>query len=271
MKQLSNEELRQFQIQILDDVHEFCEKKGLSYSLAGGTLLGAVRHKGYIPWDDDIDIMMPRYDYEILMAEFQNHKKEYLVHGMNISNGERLNAFYGKVSLKNTYIKETNKIFDDGLELGINIDIFPIDDLRYSKPIVNKYLGFLLRFFKRLYLTQFKSVTKSKGSGRYFLYLAKYLSKILAPLCNFMFSVFITRTSDKVNYRVSLGSRYIERDIFPAFLYDSYREVSFEGKLYKCIKDKDLYLKQIYGDYMTIPNVSNQVNHGSIGFVLSSE
>ena len=64
MKQINIEEIRKLQISILLYVHEFCKKNNIRYSLSGGTLLGAVRHKGYIPWDDDIDIMMPRPDYE---------------------------------------------------------------------------------------------------------------------------------------------------------------------------------------------------------------
>ncbi|NEU24358.1 LicD family protein, partial [Vibrio parahaemolyticus] len=74
MKKLTFEQLRSVQMSILDRVHLFCERHDLEYSLAGGTLLGAIRHKGYIPWDDDIDIMMPREDYEYLL---QNFAKEY--------------------------------------------------------------------------------------------------------------------------------------------------------------------------------------------------
>ena len=67
-------ELRQIQMDILDDVHRFCEANGLRYFLSSGTLIGAVRHKGYIPWDDDIDIYMPRQDYEQFLKTYQDKR-----------------------------------------------------------------------------------------------------------------------------------------------------------------------------------------------------
>ena len=76
MKQIFIEEMRKLQISILLYVHDFCKENNIRYSLSGGTLLGAVRHKGYIPWDDDIDIMMPRPDYERFVNEFNVNNKE---------------------------------------------------------------------------------------------------------------------------------------------------------------------------------------------------
>ena len=76
MKQIDIEEIRKIQVSILSYVHDFCKKNYIRYSLSGGTLLGAVRHKGYIPWDDDIDIMMPRPDYERFVNEFNENRKD---------------------------------------------------------------------------------------------------------------------------------------------------------------------------------------------------
>ena len=72
-------ELRQIQMGILDDVHRFCEANGLRYFLSSGTLIGAVRHKGYIPWDDDIDIYMPRQDYEQFLHDFHDETGHFRV------------------------------------------------------------------------------------------------------------------------------------------------------------------------------------------------
>jgi LPS biosynthesis protein len=78
MKQITDiHELRSIQMGILDDVHRFCEAHGIRYFLSSGTLIGAVRHKGYIPWDDDIDIYMPRVDYERFLKTYQDEKGIY--------------------------------------------------------------------------------------------------------------------------------------------------------------------------------------------------
>ena len=72
MKAISQEEIRSIQIAILNSVDAFCRKNNLKYSLAYGTLIGAVRHKGFIPWDDDIDIIMPRPDYDRFVAKYKD-------------------------------------------------------------------------------------------------------------------------------------------------------------------------------------------------------
>ena len=74
MKRLTHKELQDFSLEILTDIADFCEKEGLKYSLAYGTLLGAIRHKGFIPWDDDIDIIMPREDYNRFRETYKNRK-----------------------------------------------------------------------------------------------------------------------------------------------------------------------------------------------------
>ena len=78
-REIALDELKRIQIEILDEVHAYCEKNHLTYFLSSGTLIGAVRHKGYIPWDDDIDIYMPRNDYEEFLDSFNESEKEYRV------------------------------------------------------------------------------------------------------------------------------------------------------------------------------------------------
>lgn len=79
MKPITTHELRKIQIEILKSIHNYCQENNLRYSLAYGTLLGAVRHKGFIPWDDDIDIMMPRPDYEQFLKGYRGYNEFYQV------------------------------------------------------------------------------------------------------------------------------------------------------------------------------------------------
>ena len=120
MRKVDKGELKRIQLEILDDIHAFCESSGIGYSISFGTLIGALRHGGYIPWDDDIDLMMERDDYERFIRTFRSDKCEVL----ELRKVDWCNELFVKVVRKGTMMKDT--VF--GRELwGINIDIFPMD------------------------------------------------------------------------------------------------------------------------------------------------
>ena len=121
-------ELRSIQMGILDHVHDYCERHGLRYFLSSGTLIGAVRHKGYIPWDDDIDIYMPRQDYEQFLRNFLDGTGHFRV--LAPSPWERAGGeipyyyTFAKVVDTRTLMVETET---KGFEIGVFMDIFPVD------------------------------------------------------------------------------------------------------------------------------------------------
>ena len=121
MKMVTMDESRNIQLNILREIHKICEENNLRYYLAYGTLLGAVRHKGFIPWDDDIDIVMPRPDY----IRFFEIAKSDTCDFYSIEKNDEYIYSFGKASRKNTVI------IPDGMrckiELGISVDIFPLD------------------------------------------------------------------------------------------------------------------------------------------------
>ena len=137
MKSVNVNELREIQLSILDSVAEFCEKNNIKYFLAYGTLIGAVRHKGYIPWDDDIDIIMPRTDYEKFINDFNNFSNDYKVYTVN--NTEWFPFPYAKVSYENSIIKELSDNMKNH-NIGINIDLFPIDGVPKDEKLIKKHL-----------------------------------------------------------------------------------------------------------------------------------
>ena len=121
MKEIGLKELRDLQLDILQNVHDFCVAHGIHYSLAYGTLLGAIRHKGYIPWDDDIDIAMLRPDYEKFMREYKDEVYRFCECRLD----KDIHIGFGKVEDTRTIIIEAGNTKN----LGVTIDVFPIDDL----------------------------------------------------------------------------------------------------------------------------------------------
>ena len=124
MKTISTEELKRIQLDILLVFHDFCIENGLEYSLFAGTLIGAVRHKGYIPWDDDIDICMTRPNYEKFIHSFNGHFPNYYVAAPELD--WNYYAPYANVCDNRTLLLE-GKNGHNGQEIGVKIDIFPID------------------------------------------------------------------------------------------------------------------------------------------------
>ena len=143
---LDSQELRKLQLNILNiylDIQEFCDKHNLKIMLAYGSALGAVRHKGFIPWDDDIDVLMPRADYEYLMQHFE---QEYGDKSWAISplNSNKCTCFFGKVISKHTIYKGLGAK-EDALN-GTFVDIFPIENFPLHATSIRKFLDLGLKF-----------------------------------------------------------------------------------------------------------------------------
>ena len=156
-------ELRKIQLAILDKVHEFCMERGLRYSLGGGTLLGAVRHKGYIPWDDDIDIMMPRPDYDRFLQEFDGAYPHYGV--LWYKNDENCLWPYAKVYDNRTVLEE------HFIKTGINIDVFPVDGL----PDESKINGYL----KQLNDLTIRVRRSTKSSSKHSFFVRRWIKRLI--------------------------------------------------------------------------------------------
>ena len=122
MQELTLRELQQVSLELLLDVHHFCEVYNIRYSIAYGTLIGAIRHKGFIPWDDDIDIMMPRPDYERFCREYFSYKYKLIYYG----NDKTALAGFARVVDCNKTHYQTERPWTNQ-ESGVWIDIFPID------------------------------------------------------------------------------------------------------------------------------------------------
>lgn len=256
-------ELKKIEINLLIELDKYCAEHGLRYYIAYGTLIGAVRHHGFIPWDDDIDVIMPRKDYEQLMRSFNNDNVDSFVKVVS----HKLNAGYclpmAKLIDTRTVLKEKT---DTDVEIGVYIDIFPLENLSddYEKAKKRMKKGF--SFNKRIILkTVSISPTRSKIKNM-ILWLGKLalkgqsISDIVSRLdqyCKETESDGFTKYVG-VMCGISIGdsSRVFRREWF-----DTTVSMSFEGRDYPAPSGYDPILRQLYGDYMSLPPVDKQVSH----------
>lgn len=249
-KILTVEEMRVIQLNILDALDGFCKKNNLHYSLGGGTLLGAVRHKGYIPWDDDIDVMMPRPDYDFFVTHF-NLEKNVTYTCCAFENNETWKFPFAKICDNNTILHEENITQD----LGVNIDLFPIDGVpKNTKRFIKRYCfkyHFLIAYLSDYNFTGIKALIYK--SVRRFISLKAIQSSLRK---------FLLRNSFyKSNFAGAVVGLYQEKEIYEQKIFCSYSDYIFENKSYKGISDFDTYLTGHYGNYMELPPIEMQVRH----------
>ena len=259
MKPIETAEAKKIQIEILDKIVSFCEENNLRYYLAYGTLLGAVRHKGYIPWDDDIDIHMPRPDYERFIATFNTPNGKYNV--VTHEQERRYHVPFAKVYRKGTIV---NEFFYKQSVFGVYVDIFPLDGIKSTKQAY--WCGQCIRF---MYIKT--SIFNNRQT------LARKLRLAVTKLILLPFSShFILKTMRSIATRYkfeecehvcSFGSRTALREILPRTVFDNHSTMEFEGKDYRIPAGYDNYLTHKYGNYMELPPVEKRIStHDSQGY-----
>ena len=255
MRKLNLEQLKKARVEFLDVVVKFCDEHNIGYFLNFGTLLGAVRHKGYIPWDDDIDIGMLRPDYDKFMAAFDDYNPRYACRCVD----------------KDPQFGLLSGIAYD--KRGVGIDIFCLDnapdDERALKRMCARYF-----FYRILFGAKFRRIS-DKFLGRPFY--QRVLGRIL---CAVMHSLPISASYLRKKI-LNIAKMYqnehtrrvgnfqgtilaiIEREKMANTVY-----AEFEGKQYKIPVGYDEWLRKLYGDYMKLPPKYMQVpKHGGIGYI----
>ena len=255
MRRIDMAELREKQMEILDYVAQFCDDHGIRYIIADGTMLGAVRHGGYIPWDDDIDVGMLREDYQRFSELFPLEAKEGYLFACSTT-VEKWHLPFGKVMDTNTLLVQ------DGHNLGINIDIFPYDDAP-EDPKVMKRMYDIRDCLKVLNAIQHR---KEKPSGNVLRRLAVYVVRaVLRCFPEYYFIRRIEKSAQQFNgigYE-NLGAFTDESRITTckkAWILDR-KLVPFENRQYKIPVNYDGWLQSLYGDYMQIPPVDQRKRH----------
>ena len=255
MRKLSIEEAKKIELDILDFIDSFCKEHGINYCINYGTLIGAIRHKGFIPWDDDIDLSMTRENYERFIQLFSEKQSRYQILSLE-TDDQYFNNFIKIVDPTTKIIDTRNtKTYDS----GVFIDIFPMDTFNDTKVVD---ICYKLESFKLLSFSKHKNIvygdSKLKDLIRTFFWL------LLRPVSPRFFANQIEKQIQK--YRVENGkyiafipSKAKEKEIFPRDMFDELIETPFEHLVLPAPKRFDVVLKQFYDDYMTVPPKEKQI------------
>ena len=257
------------QVEILDKIVEICNRHELRYYLIYGTLLGAVRHKGFIPWDDDLDIIMPRKDYEVFIeAALEELPSEYFLQNDNTEDGYWLN--FSKVRKNNTlFIEASEKIMGDNIHKGIFVDIFPLDCTKKPDGFVQHVEAVLIkaisetRYLKKGILTE-SSMKYNKVDKILKLFSHRILSK---------WYVRLTKHKEEQceNYVDWFTNRSYTDSIYPKSWFGDGIKMKFMDKEYIVPEEYDLLLTKEYGDYMTLPKEEDRVMHRTTEVIFDIE
>ncbi len=263
MKRITLDEQKKIELDMLKYIKKICDKNNLRYYLAGGTLLGAIRHKGFIPWDDDIDILMPRPDYEKLVSIINKKDGRYL-----LLTPEQNDYYYvfnklvdTKTILKEWWVHPINN-------MGVYLDIFPLDGFPDSEKKYTIYADELLR--------EYRDFTNSRKDG--YKMSVHWHERILKKFIKYPLHLIKKRipwkkrqknlinNMQKYKYENSKNvafilSAYKKREILNKSIYDDVILVQFEDEKFNAPIGYDDYLKALYGNYMELPPVDKRETH----------
>lgn len=265
MKEIDIKTTQKISLDILKKITDICEANNFRYFLIYGTLLGAIRHQGFIPWDDDVDIMMPREDHDKLL----NYLK------LNLDKNTHLEIFNHTENSMYPYM--ITRISDNRYEIdmdnekkygmGVFIDIYPYDGLGNTKKEAIK-LGLkgdrLSSCCYQATRNKFKIETTTSNLSKFLKFPVFLLSKIIGK------EYFQKRLEKLANIKKYDSSEFVgcvvwlsggERDIFPREWFDDYLKVPYEEYSFRIPKQYDKVLSHIYGDYMKLPPLEERVGH----------
>lgn len=255
-------------LEILKDLWAFCKRNNLRIFLAYGSLIGAIRHKGFIPWDDDIDVLMPREDYEILLNSYPATSRYKLYHNGN--NPTYTKAFASLNDIRTCKL-EYNVRDKFSKDLCINVDIFPLDNMPDSPAEQKKVLSLALDRDRKL-----QCLTSKYKKGRTFSstikkFMGISVMRFFELIHIISLQSYLERTIHLIKNNVNSNTGWVaclsnpwinkSKEIVPRELFESKIMVEFEGLEFPAPIGYDKFLKSIYGDYMKLPPVSERVPH----------
>ena len=253
------EEIREYQLaqlELIKMMDDLCSQLNLTYYIIGGTLLGAVRHDGFIPWDPDIDIAMPRKDYEAIRKHFKLNKSDRYFYQHYETEKNHLSP-HALIRIKDSHVifKSFESRYKPQYD-GIYLDIFPLDNAPLSKKLQNKQVKKINRLRKIVYL---KAGYIYPSNSSMTIFLKKCVSALLSPWSFAFLNKKLDDTMRKYTgksseYLVSMASHYSYwKQLMPKSIYGTPKRINFEGLSLQSPAETHEYLTRIYKNYMELP------------------
>jgi len=260
-KEISLQEIKLIQLDMLQEIHDFCMSNGIRYSLAFGTLLGAIRHKGYIPWDDDVDLIMPLPDMLLFKKKFDSKNIKYC----DVDTEKHYDLNFSRLS----YIPTYRKIGKIAKSYGVNIDLYPVVALPDSDKEQEDYFKIASEFQERRH-----SFLKWRDRfiSRFPVKTIPGFDRAMRNCRNHMLFNTPQYGETGVYYIVAIPLQKKDKVIYHRDLFSELSIVSFENRQFQIISCYEIFLKQMYGDYMQLPPESErQPYHGGNYFWKNNE
>lgn len=268
MKELTLKEIQDQSLEILQAVHDFCISNGIKYSLAYGTLIGAIRHKGFIPWDDDIDIIMPRPDYERFVVSFSSP-------GLDVVCEKDKDYYLNYCRVIDTVKTDSTTVLPIGKNYkgGVWVDVFPADGVSddkdaFAQNVARVKKNWMMQLRYRFSLASFRDILRNCGAKDLLILTAIKLSgqgrkKLDAN------NAAVRENAVRIPYGSTGHWSQLcvlddgVRNYQLCEDFDSTIDAAFEGKTFKIMNGYDRVLRNIYGDYMQLPPENQrQPKHG---------
>lgn len=264
-KELTIQETQAISLEILHTVANICEQQGIRYSLIYGTLIGAVRHHDYIPWDDDVDIMIPRPDYDRLLGYLKEHIHEYP--NLKVFNREEVKEYPYMITRisDDRYVIEMEN--EEPFGMGVFIDIYPYDGLGNTKKEAVRFGLKGDRLSSLCYQATRKKIAVETTTSN-FRKLIKYPVYLVSKMIGKEY--FQNRLEKLARVKAYDQSKYVgcvtwlswgEKDIFPKEWFEETMKAPFGKYEFRIPKAYDQVLRHEYGDYMQLPPEKDRVGH----------
>ncbi len=250
--------LQKIEADILQVVSKICDEEQIRYYLSSGTLLGAVRHQGFIPWDDDIDIMIPRPDYERFLRVASEKLPPYLA---LCHYTKDCNYPFRQAKVVDKRYQLVREIFSDNKAYDVWIDVFPLDGLPKGRLSLTAHKCWITFHMLTLKLSRlnYHGTDYSKRTWWQCAVLKAnkviHFSRLLSMTKEIRkFNDFLSRYPfEQSEWCINCFGEYIYRESFPISWLGDGRKISFEGESFSAPQEAEKYLTKVYGDYMALP------------------